>query len=209
MLVLLHVDAPLFWRCGVDEMKTAARILISLLSVVVLVSCNGQGTAPVVNDYRTGIKDPRVRPESLCVGNGRGGWICSGGGGSSVPPIYYGTQGPCAVGYLYFSSGCEDDNWAFAQTYPMWTGNNIIAALLYVFNIHTEHFWNPHLACYLTGSTANQYEAAVAQDFDAQWNANNIPAVGTYKDYPCNMGITVPSTGYLPSSIHPCPRTLS
>lgn len=35
MLVLLHVDAPLFWRCGVDEMKTAARILISLLSVVV------------------------------------------------------------------------------------------------------------------------------------------------------------------------------
>lgn len=157
--------------------KTATRILISLVVAAVLVSCNGQGTSPIVNDYRTGIKDPRVHPESLCVGNGRGGWICSGGG-SSTPHTPYGTQGSCGAGYLYFSDGCEDIGTNIAL-YPNWGSWSVFGSYAFL-KFNDSHFWPTHLACYLTGSTNAQVDQAITNNFNIyHCEQAGDPVVGT------------------------------
>ncbi len=142
-----------------------------------------------------------------CISNGPpagGGGAGGGGGGGSVncdnpnvakydtrcggdprlKPQYYGSQGVCSLGFLYFSDGCEDDSVATNSAYNSWF--DIVTKWLnsgYVLYIHDSHFWNKHLACYLSGSNQN-YDSAVSQDFYSIYLTGvNIPAQGAFADF--------------------------
>ncbi|HTV91096.1 MAG TPA: hypothetical protein VMG98_00100 [Verrucomicrobiae bacterium] len=167
-------------------MKWLAGVLFLAVVGIALISCGGQGTAPgvpILNDYRTGSK-PIVKPESLCIRNpdNPDGWICSGRPTRTpIPsPPPYGSQGSCAVGYVYFSDGCEDDGTNLAL-YPGWASwASYTYASLAVLKFNDSHFWPEHLVCYLTGSTNPQVDQAITDNFNIyHYEQTGDPPVGT------------------------------
>ncbi len=100
------------------------------------------------------------------------------------PPPPYGTQGNCAIGFLSFSSGCEDDSVSFSANYANWFNPLSFFDANYVIRIDTTHYWNRHLACYLPNSTAVQWASAASQYFYLHvFSFNSDPAQGTQADY--------------------------
>jgi hypothetical protein len=158
------------------------RLLILLALVAVSSSCSGSSSIPaangqaVVRDYRHAPPTLRVSPWSIC----KVGHPCSGG--SSLPKNW-GTQGSCALGYIDFSDGCEDDSTTFAAQYAGWFDPITFIEANYVIEFDPDHYWKRHLACYLTG-TPDQWASAASQFFYLHvYSTDNAPPQSAFADY--------------------------